>query len=214
MPYKFTSSYGDDSDIEDWECEVQCYQCEARTKSGKRCQRTVCFGLPFCWTHTRRDMQLRLGDSDIAGAGRGLFAYDPAFEGKREGVFKRGDVIISGYLGETISREEVNRRYGVDGTGTYAMQTDDPDTYVDGACVRGLMTMANAPLRGREGNAKFQTNEEDEIELKALKSIRHDEEILVDYGKDYDWDPPNQTKTWRSKAKRKIPVFRADDDEE
>jgi hypothetical protein len=218
MPYRFSSSWGAAAraDRPEFQCDLKCEQCPAMTRKGVRCANRTCFGVPLCWRHTRRDLRLRIDQSTIPHAGRGVFAH----AGDNVGggyVFFPGDVIIERYVGEVINRATVDNRYGAGGLAAYGLQldsssseySDDDDDdddnddayslYVDAACRRGLASMVNAPRSGksRDANAQFVTDAADptKISLVATKRIRHNAEITVHYGNDYDWKALNKHST-------------------
>lgn len=53
-------------------CRIQCMQCAATSSStNRRCTRRVCLGLPYCFQHVRRELQLDTRDAKVR-------VYDPA----------------------------------------------------------------------------------------------------------------------------------------
>jgi len=110
---------------------------------------------------------------------KGLFAF-----GKRDKVvFRKGENIIK-YIGERISKKELEKRYdygGYDVTAPYTLNINGRN--VDASCKRGLGAMANATfgMDKRHQNARLDENGH----VVATKDIKDNQEILVDYGQDY-----------------------------
>ena len=111
-------------------CNLRCAQCIAVTAKGVRCKRITCKYLPFCNTHLKSIEGLRVGPSTIASAGDGLFATR--------------DIPVNTsfckYLGETITKEELEDRYG-DSQAPYAITWGQ--LFLDSACVRSAAAYAN-----------------------------------------------------------------------
>ena len=126
--------------------------------------------------------------------GMGLFALKP---------FDKDELVVP-YIGEYISDDELNRRYGKDAA-PYAIDIEDGQT-LDSACTRGLGSYANDyrtdPKDPKKNKAAMNVELSDErstefggVWIKATKKIAPGQEMLVDYGKDY-WrgnHPPHQT---------------------
>lgn len=181
-------------------CPLKCVQCKARTKRGTRCQRHVCLGTPYCHSHMMSELKLRVLQSNIAGAGKGLFAMLPREEG-RVVVFEEGDTIVE-YNGETVSQAELDRRYTDDLTAPYALCS--PTRCKDAACNRSVGAFANHAA-GNRANATFLPNASgSKIYLVATKDIYNKTEIKVDYGPEYRLrEPRSGHETRRGKRSRK-----------
>lgn len=181
MPYVF--NYRGDSGTK-FSCDLICERCAGKLKTGTRCTRTVCIGLPFCWQHLmtcKDDMHgLKIKKSPIAG--KGLFAWSK--EGRRDIVYKPGETITL-YEGERLTQAQLTKRFG-DDTAPYAI--DVGGGVIDAACRRGAGAIANAPRNGGASNAEFRSGKKagmHVVKLVAIKPIRHNEEILCDYGEIY-----------------------------
>jgi hypothetical protein len=159
-------------------CALRCVQCEGRVANG-RCEREVCVGTPLCWQHLRR-VGLEIKESAQPDAGKGLFAYQ-----FRQGryVFSRGSPIVKMHS-EKTTRRELRRRYG-DWTAPYGIE--EGEYAEDGACLRGIGMLANHS--SRRANAEYRLHEGD-FWIFAKENIAHGEEILVNYGDQYELDEP------------------------
>lgn len=166
-------------------CDLSSERCAyVNPYTGRQCSRNVVIGLPECWQHRRKNLHVIVKDSNIPGAGKGLFAYNPALAGTRTPVFKRNQKIV-GYQGELLSNAEVDNRYG-NATGPYALSIS-ADNVVDAACRRSLGSLVNTATGSRfANNARLGTNYGNRIgTVKAIRPIYHGEEILASYGNRY-----------------------------
>lgn len=162
-----------------FECPLQCQQCEGRTKNGSRCRKRVCIGVPLCWQHLRTERFLRIGASPIAG--KGLFVFKPGSVPDAI-VFHQNDRITH-YDGERIGAE-VHQRYPGDITAPYALMTENA------ACKRGVGSLANhAPAGNGPGHANARYSQyRGRGQLRATRDIRNGEEVLVNYGPQYQFE--------------------------
>jgi hypothetical protein len=69
-----------------YKAEKSCATCEAKNANGKNCQRWSCAYGPYCWQHTQSKLHLKVVDSKVKGAGKGLVAYDPKHKGEKDHV--------------------------------------------------------------------------------------------------------------------------------
>ena len=174
-------------------CRLKCHRCAALKPDGARCRRSTCRTTNYCWQHLRRDMHVDTTRmSTIWNAGRGLFAYDP--RNPKRDIFKKNKR-IGWYVGEQLTRLELDSRYPGDVTAPYGIQGNN-DIILDGACGRGYLNQANGkPHRG--ANAKFDGPVVNidiggrlipAISVVATKNIKHATEIFIDYGPQYRFD--------------------------
>ena len=177
MPYQFT--FLKDNQPE-FQCPLKKYQCiHVNPNNGHRCRRKQYIGFNVCYQHLATDYRLRIKESTIRGAGKGLFAYNGT--NNDEIVFKMGERIID-YNAEITTTEEINKRYGEDNTAPYTVRINK-DLVEDGACQRSSASIANhRPLF--YSNTKFYPYNR-KIYLKAIKNIRNNQEITIDYGDEY-----------------------------
>ena len=163
MPYRFDGG--------GHTCELETRRCA----HPGGCKRAVTLGLPLCWQHTRLALGLRVAESTIPNAGKGLFALRDFAK----------DEWICDYGGELMSMAALHARYPGDAVAPYGEQIST-NRGTDAACVRGLGSMANGVARKRDANAKTQTRVPGRTPwLRALRRIRAGEEILNHYGPEY-----------------------------
>ena len=182
MPYTFSLTE-DDNKLPIFQCSLKHYRCtHMNPKTGNQCRRKQYIGFDLCFQHLETDCHLKIKQSNIKGAGKGLFAYngtsnnDIVFKGNQS----KGDRIVA-YNAEVISHEEANRRYG-DHTAPYGVYVNK-DAIEDAGCYRSAGSIANH-ISNSKANAKLYSHQ-GRIYLRATKNIRNGDEILTDYGNDY-----------------------------
>ena len=157
--------------------------------NNQRCKNRVCIGLSMCWIHSRNFLHIKVQQSTIPNAGVGLFAFD-ATKPVNEIVFKRGDKICD-YNGEIIDETEKNRRYG-NKTGVYILQINNQGRYEDGATQRGIGTLLNSPSgSNRQDNCRFSIGRDKKAHIVALRNIRNNNELFINYGRLYRFNENN-----------------------
>ena len=165
---------------------LQGRRCIGHCRNGRRCSRRSVIGCPYCYQHLKSDRHLRIKPSTIHNAGKGLFAEDST-QAPNAIIFRRDDDIIE-YIGETIDRAELNRRYHHH-TAPYALQVrgdNNNPLYIDAATIRGVGSLSNHRA-GHHQNARLVVNfQNNTARLRATKNIRNGEEIFVSYGHQYD----------------------------
>ena len=183
-----------------WDCPLECMQCVARVEYGgatRQCTRKTCYSLPYCWQHLKKLAHLRIGRTRLVDPGTGsrfkflgLFACNQGDPGGV--VFKRGDVITP-YIGEVITTQELDARYpGDDEVAPYVVSMRG-DKHVDGACMRGVASLANDAIPGSrcvDGDACVVNAQFDEGDgvypwLVATGDIRDGDEVFASYGAEY-----------------------------
>lgn len=143
---------------------------------------------PFCSTHTRIALGLRVSASKIHG--RGLFASS-------RGTGFRTEDWIAPLIGEILDPGEFKRRYGSSKTDTapYVVKMEDDvgnTYYVDGACRRGVGHMANTWMDRVSGksmpskcNCVIDKKDDGWPWLRATRTIYPGDEIIADYGEEF-----------------------------
>ena len=160
-----------------FECQLTCNRCTAQTATGTRWRRRVCVGTQKCFTHRKRDEGLQVKRSLIANSGKGLFATK---------IFRKNDLIGTGYRGELISRAQLNNRYGQqqNANAPYALSVRNSQQIVDSACERGILSVANTKTVRSQCNAKYSQHIKSDgtVNVRATKRIRPGDEIYIWYG--------------------------------
>jgi SET domain-containing protein len=170
----------DDTDFND---KLESIQCEAVKSNGQQCKNKTVIGHVYCHVHRRKILKLQIKKSNIVNGGKGLFAVGDGI------VFKPGQRICM-YDGELIDVDELVRRYS-NNTGPYAIELHDKDgeaVYEDAAIERGLGSLCNHSQNKSKINAKLSISKKNRAQILAIKNIRAGQEILVDYGDDYQFD--------------------------
>ena len=164
-------------------------RCIALNRNGQQCSRESVYTEPFCWQHLKLHAFLRIGRTQLTDDDGerlnelGLFAYDKdQFPG--DVVFAAGQHIIP-FVAEMITDLELNRRYPGNARAPYNI-IDSQDQNFDAARVRGAASLANDNLDGPD-NAEIRDNPVGEYpSVFAIRDIRNNEEITIDYG-DIHW---------------------------
>lgn len=198
--------YQSDTLNDPFRCRLKCMRCIGKTKEGTQCERKTCTTLPFCPMHLKKHAHLRVGQTklkDENGARfqfAGLFACDPKKK-KGEVVFEKNKWIVA-YIGDKMTKTELDARYPQDNTAPYAVgrKTD----VWDGGCTRGVANFANDARNDANNNAFFDwAGRGRTMVLVATKDIKNGDEILADYGKAYWDDEPLPFHTAPTKVHRK-----------
>lgn len=132
-------------------CNLKNYKCAANRARGGRCTRDFSAGLPMCWQHSLSTFGVKLSKTSCLTNKTpytrlkmlGLFAC-------RTDDFRSGDVICP-YIGDIMSKQELELRYPGDVLAPYAVTVgEDSGQRLDSACIRGIGAYANtAPSTGR-----------------------------------------------------------------
>ena len=188
MPYQFTFKINNNIQFQAF---LQTKRCICISKNGNRCGKRVVIGAPYCWIHLLYQKHLRVEESNIENAGLGLFALDKS-EPDNAIIFRPGDKIIT-YDGQVINNDELVRRYTNQYTAPYSIKIKE-DRYEDAALERGPGSLLNHANKSRS-NCEFVVSRNnrdkslnDLVFIRAIKNIRNHQELLVNYGNDYDFD--------------------------
>jgi hypothetical protein len=183
-------------------------QCIGHNKNGQRCRRMVCIGLPYCFQHSLTHFHLKVRPSTIPQGGKGIFAVDPTK--RANAVIFLPNATICEYTGQVMNLADLHRRYdeydanghrtGVH-TAPYAIEVNR-NTGIDSALVRGIGALANHKSTDDGANCRFVSthtgrgeNRRNIVVLKATRPIRNNQELFVDYGEDYQFDPAEINRT-------------------
>eukprot|EP01031_Cornospumella_fuschlensis_P040212 gene40212-48998_t len=159
-------------------CKLHSTQCGAQAKSGERCRRRCIIGFEYCHSHLQSKLMLKIKDSTLPGAGKGLFAYRRN-KGDDEVVFRAGNTICT-YNGQLINAEELADRYG-DHNAPYAIRLSKREA-IDAACKRGVGALGNTN-RGMNNATLSISTQNKTASVKATKTIRNGNEIFISYGR-------------------------------
>ncbi len=187
-------------------CPLTALKCRGQTKSGAACTRWSVKGVPYCWQHLLSKKNLRVFPSREVPGQLGLFASTTAKPSDGDGdgdgdddmLFDAGDTIVR-YFGERKTKAEIDARYGRR-TAPYTVQVGGVrgDKFIDAACVRGAGAYANH--HRRRNNTEFVASGNNVL-MVATKPIYDGDEILVDYGAQYNLRERNVDYKTRLKSK-------------
>ena len=144
--------------------------CEAINNNGNSCRNRTRRG-HYCWQHLRRDQQLRIKTSNIPNAGLGLFTTEDIKRNQR----------ITEYLGEDLTRSEVERRY----PGKAALYVYCKSKNI---CRDARDSNSSEARFANDGRTDYTNNtylRPRSYILRAKKNIKKGDEILWSYGDEY-----------------------------
>ena len=159
-------------------------RCTAQTRAGHRCSRQTVIGCGLCWSHLLSERHLRIQQSTIPHAGKGLFAQDRTAPAHRV-IFHAGATICD-YNGQVINLAQLNARYGLR-TAPYGMRIN-ANRFEDGGLHRGIGSIANQNPPHQVPNARYTLYHivgVTRCRLSAIIPIRNNQEIFIDYGGAY-----------------------------
>ena len=184
MKFSFWNNANRNEANHKFDCFLKCRRCIHVQTNGVQCKRNVCMGRPYCWQHMK---DIRIAKSKIPQAGNGIFAKlskeKRQMQEHHDIVFSKGD-IIGHYIGELLDARKLDERYG-ESTAPYALHLSN-DMYVDCACDRSIVALANHAMDSKSKNAEleFYMNPQNGLAsgvLRASKNIKDGDEILTDY---------------------------------
>lgn len=159
--------YYNDEDGAEFNSFLYHQQCESMTKTGRRCTRLTVVGLRHCFQHLGSDLHLKISESAINHAGKGVFALGPP----NVPLFRQYDIICY-YDGIPASLQQQLHVYGPTESNPYGLGTADDQAIMpanpqnprevyrihhfneteDGSWHRGLGSMIN---HSAQPNASF-----------------------------------------------------------
>ena len=193
MPYRFeyeSTIPGNEAEFSGWLNCGRCAYINVNKNPPARCRRNVCIGLDICWQHLEQVKHLKIRQSGIQYAGKGLYAFD-----KRQGpnaiIFQPNHVICE-YIGEVLNTQQMDARYGDQGTAPYAMQTSRNNRFIDCAIERGVGALINhAPPD--EANCDWRKiRNSNRVFIVANRQIQNTRELFISYGAAYNFNPENE----------------------
>jgi hypothetical protein len=160
------------------------------------CKKMVTIGHPYCKNHARKAFGVQIDVSQIAGTG--LFATRG---------FVPGDWICP-YMGESLTEEELDNRYPDDSGAPYTIAFDG--VIEDAAFRRGIGSLINHASEKYGANVDYVIREgwkkiypkglRTAIWIRCIAKIAEGDEILSNYGKNYDMGAKHST-LWRKRMK-------------
>jgi len=161
------------------------------------CNTTTEYGFEYCKKHLLSEKHLVIGNSKNFPGEKALFASNGkevsdnwreneiVFHGpkptSKSSFSTKGDHIID-YNGETLSKNDMNCRYGKDihGINVYGPYCAKENSHiVDAACVRGVGSFCNHQPKYRANAELYGTKK---LKIAASKHIRNGSEIEITYG--------------------------------
>ena len=151
-------------------------RCTAETATGRICKARTRGG-QYCWTHLKKEEGLRIKQSKVAEAGKGLFA---------EKEFKKGETIAL-YTGDWVAVDD-------EAGGAYALQVSKTKIIDAARTNAGPGRWANDPRgTGRRANAELRYSAKNKVgSVAAKQKIKKGDEVLVSYGRQYWKDKKKQ----------------------
>jgi hypothetical protein len=152
------------------------HQCAAIARTGRRCRAMTRHG-EYCWTHLAQQRGVRIKQSTIAGAGKGLYAHRELAKG----------ALVERYTGRYVRMSDENdwkhSTYVLELTGELGIDA----ARTDAAAGRMVNDCRGS---GKRPNVWFVANQRSKtVTLRALRRIRAGEELFVAYGRSY-WAAP------------------------
>lgn len=167
--------------------ELEGAQCQHNI-NGRQCRNRCLIGISTCWIHLLSNYKLRIKQSTIPNAGKGLFALvKNTLENDTRIVFEIGDCICE-YNGEVItSYKQIERYHGESAPYSAKLhRQNNIQMYEDAAIKRGIGSLINHSTRN--DNCRMSVRRDNTIALIATKRIRNHSEILLNYGRDYKFN--------------------------
>jgi hypothetical protein len=185
------------------QCDLTCTQCKGRTRTGNRCSRNTCIGVNYCWYHLISVKHLKIQNSNLHG--KGLFAYLGKRSTPNDLVFHTGDEIII-YDGRVVNSRRIHDTYR-EYTAPYAVRIYGSQNMKDAACLRGIGSIANTHRNPDLRNARLVTKVTPRtlrrsVVLEATRDIYHGEEIINDYGHEYNL-PEDENTSFKTRYVRR-----------
>ena len=151
----------------------ECVRCEADTRQNIQCKRRTCMRKGYCYQHLRKEKQLNVKKSAVAGLG--LFTVDA----------KKTSDKIANYTGQVISSDTARSRYAVQWSRGRVLDSNSTQDAVGRyANVCRQANIRRGQCRGN--NAKIVRNyQRGKAALRATKRIPAGGEVFAAYGQGY-----------------------------
>jgi hypothetical protein len=162
---------------------LKAQRCQANTKQGNRCKRKCIIGYEYCYPHLKSNLKLKIKDSSIPNAGKGVFV--DTGKPNNNVVFKKNDKICE-YNGQPVSMDKIRQDY-LNKTAPYAYRINSQNA-IDGAGKRGVGTLINSN-RGGQNNVCFTNDTRNKkVNIRATKNIKNKEELFIPYSSGYKFN--------------------------
>ena len=155
-----------------------CSQCSAITSKGGRCKNNTCATYPYCWIHLKSIDKLRVKQSTIARAGKGLF-----YVGKK--TFPVNKKIVD-YSSKGVSKTpNKNSKYVLKVGERRYMDSKDTDNFV-GRYINASRGTGRPPnVRFTKGRKIYDKNDRKVVPIYTKQKIKPNTELLLNYGRNY-----------------------------
>lgn len=141
---------------------------------GRQCKNHVVYGY-YCYVHNKYRKGLRIKNSTIKNAGRGLYAAKQ---------YKLGQ-IVSQYQGQKLKKRDVDKKYKEQGDFTVCNGNKPHSICVD-AAVTSSSNGRYANTQNTQNNTELKyKNTSKTFRLVATEPIQPQQEIFADYGQSY-----------------------------
>jgi len=141
---------------------------------GRQCKKHVVYGY-YCYVHNKYRKGLRIKESMIPDAGRGLYAEKP---------YKQGQ-IVSQYRGQKLKKRDIDKKYEEQGDFTVCNGNKPHNICVD-AAVTSSSNGRYANTTDARNNVQLKyKNANKTFRLVATEPIPTSKEIFADYGQTY-----------------------------
>jgi hypothetical protein len=179
--FKFSRRQKDGTFKMAWGCPLLSARCVHVGEKGQCNNRSV-IGIGYCWQHLKSDLGLKIKDSTIRQAGKGLFATRDLAAGHR-----------FPYWSQELTDGKLNARYKARETAPYGLRSKTKRRTLDAACVRGVGSLPNHD----PDRANCILTDDGYAQL--IRDVANGEEIFINYGKDYQFDKDTEHVTKRGK---------------
>lgn len=173
-------------------CNLECRRCTAPARStNTQCRRNTCKYLPYCHSHLRSVLNLRVGPSTLNIMHNGV---------RMDGVFATADLVVGTripYDGDVMTNTQLDNWYGRTrfNLAPYAENVTH-NRNVDAACKRFIGSKVNdvsseehltpAYYQNRHRyNAAFRKVNNNTVFVETIVPINAGDEIFVSYGRAY-----------------------------
>ena len=184
-----------------WKAFLKKKRCKEHNSNGTRCKKHNTIGAGICSMHLYSNYNLRIKPSSIKHKNKkiGLGVFTTDIFPEKTVVFCADEFILP-YDGEVLNIKQKINRYG-ESTAPYCIGGPDNDElgefyspFIDAALYRSTASFINHCSDGKENCIYIFNEKENRIEERALRDIYGNEELLCDYGPEYEFNGPSAGK--------------------